>query len=85
MDLFEFIHYYVNPLLGKLAKEQKAVFLLGDFNVDLLNMRIIKQQMNFLIPCHPICSYLMLPNQLELLLTQRLSQIISFPIISLKI
>ena len=85
MDLFEFIHYYVNPLLEKLAKEQKAVFLLGDFNVDLLNMRTIKQQMNFLIPCHPICSYLMLPNQLELLLTQRLSQIISFPIISLKI
>ena len=36
MDLFEFIHYYLNPLLEKLAKEQKTVFLLGDFNVDLL-------------------------------------------------
>ena len=36
MDLFEFIHYYLNPLLEKLAKEQKTVFLLGDCNVDLL-------------------------------------------------
>ena len=36
MDLFRFIHYYLNPLLENLAKEQKTVFLLGDFNVDLL-------------------------------------------------
>ena len=36
LDLFEFIHYYLNPLLEILAKEQKTVFLLGDFNVDLL-------------------------------------------------
>ena len=27
---------HLNPLLEKLAKEQKTVFLLGDFNVDLL-------------------------------------------------
>ena len=36
MDLFEFIHYYLNPPLETLVKEQKAVFLLGDFNVDFL-------------------------------------------------
>ena len=36
MDLNEFNCYYLNPLLEKLAKEQKTVFLLGDFNVDLL-------------------------------------------------
>ena len=36
MDLCEFTHYYLNPLLEKLAKEQKIVFLLGDFNVDFL-------------------------------------------------
>ena len=28
--------YYLNPLLEKLAKEQKTVFPLGDFNVNLL-------------------------------------------------
>ena len=36
MDLFEFINYYLNPLLEKLAKEQITVFVLGDSNVDLL-------------------------------------------------
>ena len=35
VDLFEFIHYYLNPPL-ETVKEQKTVFLLGDFNVDLL-------------------------------------------------
>ena len=34
MDLFEFIHYYLNPALEKLAKEQNTVFLLGYFHVD---------------------------------------------------
>ena len=36
MDLREFDYYYFYPLLEKLAKEPKTVFLLGDFNVDLL-------------------------------------------------
>ena len=36
MDLKEFNCYYLNPLPEKLAKEQKTLFLLGDFNVDLL-------------------------------------------------
>ena len=35
-DLNEFNCYYFNPLLQKLAKEQKTVFLRGDFNVDLV-------------------------------------------------
>ena len=35
-----------------------------------LKVYSIKQQINFLIPCHPKCSYLTLSNQLELLLTQ---------------
>ena len=36
MDLNEFNCYYLNPFLEKLSKEQKTVFLLGGFNVDLL-------------------------------------------------
>ena len=27
----------INPLFNKLSKEKKQVFLLGDFNIDLLN------------------------------------------------
>ena len=34
MDLFGFIHYSPNPILEKLARKQKTVFLLEDFNVD---------------------------------------------------
>ena len=33
----EFNDYYINNLLDKLSKENKTVFLLGDFNIDLLN------------------------------------------------
>ena len=40
--------YYLNPLLEKLAKEQKIVFLLGDFNVDLLKYEQHKATNEFL-------------------------------------
>ena len=37
MSLNEFNDYYINNLLDKLSQENKTVFLLGDFNIDLLN------------------------------------------------
>ena len=37
MDLNEFSDCYLNNLLDKLSKESKTVFLLCDFNIDLLN------------------------------------------------
>ena len=37
MDLNDFNTYYLNNLLDKVSKKQKSVFLLGDFNVNLLN------------------------------------------------
>ena len=36
MDLEDFNECYLNILLEKLSKENKTVFLLGDFNIDLL-------------------------------------------------
>ena len=36
MDLDEFNDIYLDPLLDKTSKESKPIFLLGDFNVDLL-------------------------------------------------
>ena len=36
MNLHEFNDSYLNILLEKISKEKKNVFLLGDFNVDLL-------------------------------------------------
>ena len=37
MDVTYFNKNYLNPVLDKLSKESKQVFLLGDFNIDLLN------------------------------------------------
>ena len=38
MDICTFNDHYLNPLLEKLSKEQnKKIFLIGDFNIDLLN------------------------------------------------
>ena len=36
MNLDEFNDIYFNPLLDKISKESKLIFLLRDFNVDLL-------------------------------------------------
>ena len=36
MDLDEFKDNYLNTLLDKTSKENKSLFFLGDFNVDLL-------------------------------------------------
>ena len=36
MDLDEFNNIYLNHLLDKISKETKSIFLLGDFNLDLL-------------------------------------------------
>ena len=37
MDFTEFNEYCINNLLHKLSKENKTVFLLGDYYRDLLN------------------------------------------------
>ena len=36
MDLDEFNDSYLNPLLDKISNESKTIFLLGDFNMDLV-------------------------------------------------
>ena len=37
MDLTDFNSNCLNKLLENISKEQKSIFLLGDFNVNLLN------------------------------------------------
>jgi len=36
MSIENFNDFYLNPLLEKISKENKTIFLLGDFNIDLL-------------------------------------------------
>ena len=63
MDLVEFNDYYINNLLDKLSKENKTVFLIDDFNIDLLTN--IHSLMNSLTPFLLIYSCLILYNQQE--------------------
>ena len=48
MDLTEFNCNYLNKLLENISKEQKYIFLLGDFNVNLLNYNEHDQTNEFL-------------------------------------
>ena len=36
MELDEFNDIYLNPLLDKITEESRSIFLLADFNADLL-------------------------------------------------
>ena len=48
MDLTDFNCNYLNKLLENISKEQKSIFLLGDFNVNLLNYNEHNQTNDFL-------------------------------------
>ena len=48
MDLTDFNCNYLNKLLENISKEQKSIFLLGDFNVNLLNYNEYNQTNEFL-------------------------------------
>ena len=48
MDLTDFNYSYLNKLLESISKEQKTIFLLGDFNVNVLNYNEHNQTNEFL-------------------------------------
>ena len=49
MDICTFNDHYLNPLLENLSKEvNKTIFLLGDFNSDLLNFDTLEYASTFL-------------------------------------
>ena len=48
MDVSEFILNYFNVLLENVTKENKSVFLLGDFNINLMNYNDHKPTNDFL-------------------------------------
>ena len=48
MDLTDFNCNYLNKLLENISEEQKSIFLLGDFNVNLLNYNEHNQTNEFL-------------------------------------
>ena len=48
MDLTDFSCNYLNKLLENISSEEKSVFFLGDFNVNLLNYNEHNQTNAFL-------------------------------------
>ena len=78
MDLNEFNCHYLNALLDKLAKDQKTVFLVGDFNVDSLKYEQHKATNEFFdsLSSNTFLPYIIQPTSLLLM--------IFFPIISLR-
>ena len=84
IDLNEFNYYYINSLLEKIAKEQKTVFLLSDFDVDLLKYELHKATNEFLdsLSSNMVLPYIIQPTRITFRSTLLL--IIFFPIISLR-
>ena len=64
MNINEFNDDYPNELLDKLSKENKTVFLLGDFNIKLLNHVINSPAYEFL---ESLSSHSFLPHILQLI------------------
>ena len=62
MDLDEFNGIYLNPSLDKTSKESKSVFLLGDFDVDLLKYDHHAPTNEFL---DSLSSYMFLPHIIQ--------------------
>ena len=62
MELADFNCSYLNKLLENISKEQKSTFLLGDFNVNLLNYNEHNQTNEFL---HSLASNSFIPLILQ--------------------
>ena len=68
MDLIDFYCSYLNKLLENISKEQKSVFLFGDFNVDLLNYNEDNQKNEFLdsLPCNSFILLILQPTRITI-------------------
>ena len=66
MDNTDFNKNYLNPILDKISKENKQVFLLGDFNIDLLNYNDHQPTNEFLdsLASNSFLPYILQPTRL---------------------
>ena len=78
MDVLEF-NNHLNQMPEKVSKEQKQIFLLRDFNVNLLNYNVHQPTNDFLysLACNSIIPYVL---QQDLRAAQKLSLTTFFPI-----
>ena len=66
MDLTDFNSNYLIKVLENLSKEQKSVFLLGDFNIDLLNYNVHNPTNEFLdsLASNSFLPYILQPTRI---------------------
>ena len=87
MDVTDF-NKNLNPLLGKLSRESKQVFLLGDFNINLLKYHEHRPTNEFLVSfaSNSFLPYILQPTRLtshsKVLIDNIFSEVISHEIIS---
>ena len=65
MNTNEFNDDYLNELLDKLSKENETIFLLGDFNINLLNYDIHPSTNEFLdsLSSHNFLPHILQPSR----------------------
>ena len=87
MDVTDF-NKNLNPLLGKLSRESKQVFLLGDLNINLLKYHEHRPTNEFLVSfaSNSFLPYILQPTRLtshsKVLIDNIFSEVISHEIIS---
>ena len=66
MELTDFNCNYLNKLVQNISNEQKSVFLLGDFNVNLLNYNEHNQANEFLdsVACNSFMPLILQPTRI---------------------
>ena len=88
MDLDDFNKNFLNKLLEKVSKEQKSVYLLGDFNVNLLNYNDHPPTNEFLdsLASNSVIPYILQPTRItdhsETLIDNIFSNVITVDAIS---
>ena len=87
MDVLDF-NYLINQLLGKISKEQKQIFLFGDFNINLLEYNEHQPTNKVLdsLASNSIIPYFLQPTRLtghsKTLINNIFSNVLSFETIS---
>ena len=69
MDVLDF-NYFINQLLDKISKEKKQIYVLGDFNINLLNYNEHQPANDFLdsLASNSVISYILQPTSLLVIL-----------------
>ena len=83
MDVLGFENNYLSQIFEIVSKERKQVFLLGDFDINLLNYNDHQSTNDFLdsLVSNSFIPYILYPARITII--QKISLTIYFPILSL--